>query len=148
MVYYVEYSYTYFFVIYVSSLANYSSFFCLKFSCFSLVYKIIYLLLSKAVETESESLSVVSDCLQPHGLQSPRNSPGQNMVVGSLSLLQEIFPIQGSKPNLPPFRQILCHLGHRRSPEQLKVFTKWSLLQKALLFVFCSAGLQTLCNAF
>ena len=28
----------------------------------------------------------------PHGLYSPRNSPGQNTGVGSLSLLQEIFP--------------------------------------------------------
>ena len=37
---------------------------------------------------ESESLSVVSDSLQPHGLYSPWNSPGQNTGVGSLSLLR------------------------------------------------------------
>ena len=30
----------------------------------------------------------------PHGLHSPWNSPGQNTEVGSLSLLQEIFPTQ------------------------------------------------------
>ena len=36
----------------------------------------------------SESSSVVSDSLQPHGLCSPRNSPGQNTGVGSLSLSQ------------------------------------------------------------
>ena len=36
---------------------------------------------------ESESHSVVSDSLQPHGLYSPWNSPGQNTGVGSLSLL-------------------------------------------------------------
>ena len=36
---------------------------------------------------ESESHSVVSDSLQPHGLCSPWNSPGQNTGVGSLSLL-------------------------------------------------------------
>ena len=40
----------------------------------------------------SESRSVVSDCLWPHGLYSPWNSPGQNTGVGSLSLLQGIFP--------------------------------------------------------
>ena len=43
---------------------------------------------------ESESHSVVSDSLQPHGLCSPWNSPGQNTGVGSLSLLQRIFPTQ------------------------------------------------------
>ena len=48
------------------------------------------------LESESESQSVVSDCLRPHGLYSPRNSPGQNTGVGSLSLLQGIFPTQGS----------------------------------------------------
>ena len=40
----------------------------------------------------SESRWVVSDSLQPHGLYSPWNSPGQNTGVGSLSLLQGFFP--------------------------------------------------------
>ena len=56
---------------------------------------------------ESESHSVVSDSLQLHGLYSPWNSPGQNTGVGSLSLFQGIFPIQGSNPGLPHCRQIL-----------------------------------------
>ena len=34
---------------------------------------------------KSESRSVVSDSLRPHGLYSPWNSPGQNTGVGSLS---------------------------------------------------------------
>ena len=38
----------------------------------------------------SESCSVVSNSLRPHGLYSPWNSPGQNTEVGSLSLLQWI----------------------------------------------------------
>ena len=46
---------------------------------------------------ESESRSVVSNCLQAHGLYSPWNSPGQNTGVGSLSLLQGIFPTQVSR---------------------------------------------------
>ena len=50
---------------------------------------------------ESESHSVVSDSLQPHGLYSPRNSPGQNNGVGSLSLLQGIFPNPGIEPRFP-----------------------------------------------
>ena len=44
------------------------------------------------VYDRSESCSVVSDSLQPHELESPWNSPGQNTGVGSLSLLQGIFP--------------------------------------------------------
>ena len=34
-------------------------------------------------ESESESRSLVSDSLQPHGLYSPWNSPGQNTGVGA-----------------------------------------------------------------
>ena len=40
-------------------------------------------------------------------------SPGQNTGVGSLSLLQEIFPIQGSNPGLPNCRQIHYQLSHQ-----------------------------------
>jgi len=47
----------------------------------------------------------MSDSLQPHGLYSPWNSPGQNTGVGSLSLLQGIFPSQGLNPGLPNCRQ-------------------------------------------
>ena len=43
----------------------------------------------------SESRSVASDFLWPRGLYSPWNSPGQNTGVGSLFLLQGIFPTQG-----------------------------------------------------
>ena len=50
--------------------------------------------------SESESRSVVFDCLRPHGLYSPWNSPGQNTGVGSLSLLQGIFPTQELNPGL------------------------------------------------
>ena len=45
-------------------------------------------------ESESESLSVVFGSLWPHEVYSPWNSPGQNTVVGSFSLLQGIFPTQ------------------------------------------------------
>ena len=59
----------------------------------------------------SESHSVMSDSLQPHGLYSPWNSPVQYTGVGSCSLLQEIFPTQGSNPGLPCCRQILYQLS-------------------------------------
>ena len=64
----------------------------------------------------SESHSGVSNSLRPHGLYRVRNSPGQNTGVGSLSLLQGIFPTQGSNPGLPHCRQILYQLSHQGSP--------------------------------
>ena len=63
----------------------------------------------------SESHSVVSYSLRPHGLYSSWNAPGQNTGVGSLSLLQEIFPPQGSNPGLPHCRRILYQLSHKGS---------------------------------
>ena len=45
--------------------------------------------------------------LQPRELYRPWNSPGQNTGVGSLSLLQGIFPTQGWNPDLPHCRWIL-----------------------------------------
>ena len=47
------------------------------------------------------------------------NSPGQNIGV-SLSLLQGIFPTQGSNPGLPHCRQILYQLSHKGSPITLE----------------------------
>ena len=44
---------------------------------------------------------------------SPRNSPGQNTGVGSLFLLQGIFPPQGLNPGLLHCRQILYQLSHK-----------------------------------
>ena len=64
----------------------------------------------------NESRSVVSDSLRPHGLNSPRNCPGQNTGVGSRSLLQGIFPTQGSNKGLPHCRWILYQLSHQGSP--------------------------------
>ena len=51
---------------------------------------------------ECESHLVLSDFLRPHGLYSPRNSPGQNTRVGSLSLPHRIFLTQGSNPGIEP----------------------------------------------
>ena len=71
-------------------------------------------------EKKSESHSVVSNSLGPHGLYSPSNSPGQNTGVGSLSLLQGNFPAQGSNPGLLHCRWILYQLSHKKSPRILE----------------------------
>ena len=65
---------------------------------------------------ENESHSLVSNSSQPYGLYSPWNSPEQNTGVGSLSLLQGIFPTLWLNPGLPHGRQILYQLSHQGSP--------------------------------
>ena len=49
----------------------------------------------------------------PGRLLHPWNSPGQNTRVGSHSLLQGIFPTQGSNPGFPHCRRILYCLRHQ-----------------------------------
>ena len=53
-------------------------------------------------------------------LYSPWNSLCQNTGVGSLSLLQGIFPTQGSNPGLLHCRRILYQLSHKGSPKILE----------------------------
>ena len=67
-------------------------------------------------------VKVAKSCptLQPHGLYSSWNSPGQNTGVGSLSLLQGIFPTQGWNPGLLHCGQILYQLSHQGSPRILE----------------------------
>ena len=87
---------------------NSSKWSCLGILCFQLM--------------KVKATQVVSNSLGPHGLYGPWNSPGQNTEVGSLSLLQGIFPTQGSNPVLPNCRQILFQLSYNGSP--FKVIVK------------------------
>ena len=73
---------------------------------------------------ESESHSVMGVSLRPHGLHSPWNSPGQNTGVGSLCLLQGIFPTQGSNPGLPHCRRILYQLSHQGGPSSVHQYRR------------------------
>ena len=71
---------------------------------------------SSVQQNEVKSLSRVP----PHGLYNPWNYPGQNIWVGSCSLLQGIFPTQGSNTGLPHCGQLLHQLSHRGSPRVLE----------------------------
>jgi len=71
----------------------------------------------------SESRSVMSDSLRPHGLYSPWNFPGQNTGVGSPSLLQGIFSTQGLNPGFSHCRWILYQQSHKGSPRILEWVT-------------------------
>ena len=63
--------------------------------------------------------------LWPHRLYSPWNSPGQN-TVGSWSLLQGIFPTQGSNPGLPHCGRIPYQLSHKGNQKSLLKLVKYS----------------------
>ena len=93
---------------------------------------------------ESESFSVVSDSLRSHGLYSLWNSSDQKTGVGSLSLLQGIFPTQGLKLGLLHCRQILYQLSHKGSPRIMEwvayPFSNGSSRPRNLNGVSCTAG--------
>ena len=67
----------------------------------------------------------MSNSLQSHGLHSPWNSLGQNTGVGSLSLLQGIFPTQESNQGLLNCRQILYQLRYQGSPWNNGLVQNW-----------------------
>ena len=89
---------------------------------------------SLAAGCESESHLVMSNCLQPHRVYSPWNSPGQNIGAVSLSLLQGIFPTQGLKPGLLHCWWILYHLSHRGS--LLGVVTLFLLIKRMKAYIW------------
>ena len=90
---------------------------------------------------ESESRSVVSNSLRPRRLYSPWNSPGQNTGVGSLFLLQGIFPTQGSNPGLPHCRWVLYQLSYQGSSRIVPIFL--AQLKTCCLF---TKSCPTLCD--
>ena len=67
----------------------------------------------------------MSDSVRPHGLSPtrllcPSDFPDRNTGVGCHSLLQGIFPTQGSDLGLMHCRQILYGLSHQGSPRILE----------------------------
>ena len=72
------------------------------------------------VNNEKVKVAQLYPTLRPHGLHSPWNSPRKNTGVSSISLLQGIFPTQGSNPGLPNCRQVLHQLSHKGSPSILE----------------------------
>ena len=82
--------------------------------------------------------------MRPHGLYSPWNSRGQNTRVGSLSLLQAIFPTQGSDSGFLCCREILYQLSHKGSPRILEweayPFSSRSSWPRNQTGISCTAG--------
>ena len=104
-----------------------------------------------------EIRSVMSNSLQPHGLWPARlicpwNSPGQNTGEDSHSLLQGIFPTQGSNPGLPYCRRILYQLSHKGSPRILEwvayPFSRGSSWPRNRTGVSCIGGGSCIADGF
>ena len=89
----------------------------------------------------------MSHSLQPHGLYSPWNSPGQNAEVGSCSLLQGIFPPRNetSSPTLqtdsllvePPGKQVYFS-GGCPDPTDCSPYPPWILQARILEWIAIS----------
>ena len=80
--------------------------------------------LSQPEKSENVCVSVVSDLSDPmdcslSGSSVHGDSPGKNTGVGCHTLLQGIFPIQGSNLGLLHYKQILYHLSHGRKVKVL-----------------------------
>ena len=86
----------------------------------------------------------MSNSLQPYRLQTARllcpwNSPGKNTGVGSPSLPQGTFPIQGMNPGLLHCRQILYHLSHQEAPiahRSPSYIYKYTIIQSFCKYVY------------
>ena len=93
-----------------------------------------------SVSSENESCSVESNSLRSHGIYSPWNSSGRNTGVGSLSLLQGIFPTQGLNPGPLHCKRILYQLSLKGSPSLSypQPFTCGILNHLYHFFLFCS----------
>ena len=86
----------------------------------------------------------MSDSLQPHGLYSPWNFPGQNTGVGSLSLRQGIFL---NKAGIDVFLELSCFFNDPVDFGNLvsgsSAFSKTSLNNwKFTVHVLLNAGLE------
>ena len=70
----------------------------------------------------------------------PWDSPDKNTRVGCHSLLQGIFPTQGSNPGLLHCRQILFQLSYQGSPNHLKSGIKGACLVAQMIVSACNVG--------
>ena len=102
------------------------------FHMYNIVINVFYAL-------ESESRSVGPTLCNPHGLDSPWNSPGQNIGVGSRSLLQGNLPNPGMEPRSPALQ-----LSPKGSPRMLEwvayLFYSGSSRPRSQTRVPCIAG--------
>ena len=84
----------------------------------------------------------VSNSLRRHGLWPnrllcPWNSLGKNSRVGRHSLLQGIFPTQGSNLDCMHYRQNFNRLSHQRSPMNLYIYPYMLYIIYRCIYINC-----------
>ena len=90
----------------------------------------------------SESHSVMSNSLRPHGLYSPWNSPDQNTTVGGCSLLQGIISTQGSNQHLLRLLHWQVNSLPLVPPGKPLVYITWNLFMVLICSVLFSYRLK------
>ena len=95
-------------------------------------------------DLHNPGIELRSPSLQADSLLSELPGKPMNTGVGSLSLLQGIFPTQRSNPGLPHCRRILYQLSHQGSPRILEwvayPFSSGSSRPRNRTGVSCIAG--------
>ena len=108
------------------------------------MYCSAYIFNLKRLDVKVKVTQLCQTLCDPVDCYSPLNSAGQNTGVGSLSLLQGIFPTQGSNPGLPHCGWILYQLSHKGSPRLLAwvayPFSRGSSQPRNRTEVSCIAG--------
>ena len=108
-----------------------------KFSSLLLFHLLVFVQKIRMRLKNNIVLSVCSDSLWSHGVSTSWNSPGQNTGVGSLSLLQRIFPTQGLNQGLLHCRQIVYQLSYEGSPyDSNYLTTKSQQLKSKVMILF------------
>ena len=121
-------------------------FLCSLSLCFLIVSGVEHLFM--CLLAISSLVKVTQSCLtlRPHGLYSPWNSPGQNTGVGSLSLLQGIFPTQGLNWGLLHCRWILYQLSYQGILPIIIGFSLLILSCKSSLYILDTSHLMGICD--
>ena len=84
----------------------------------------------RKLKVNTESRSVLSNSLRPHGQHSLWNSLGQNTGVDNLSLLHGIFPTQGSNPGSSALQEDSLPAEPQGKPNG-----QWLLTKKMVMYL-------------
>ena len=86
-----------------------------RWTLVSKVMCLLFNILSRLLCLVAQSCLILCNTMdyRPPGPPLHGDSPGKNTAVGCHTLLQRIFPTQGSNPGLPHCRWILYHLSHQ-----------------------------------
>ena len=120
--------YSRFFSIYYSIMQLFSSIFRVFYILYHFILNIYMFLVALLCPTLCDPM----DC-SPPGSSVRGDSPGKNIGVGCLALLQGIFPTQGLNAGLLHCRWILYHLSHQGSPNMYISNINKSFIEQSFL---------------